>query len=116
MTKSQIFQTLLDQHDAIEKMKAFLLFIKDWEGDVDLRAAEIKAKFAQQYAVRESARLLLSKQMYKCFYSSCKTVTQTSWYPRREYNYDGTPLTESQEATRAWAMARDAKRAEEYAA
>ena len=111
MTKSQIFQTLLDQHDDIEKMKAFLLFIKDWEGDVDLRASEIKAKFAQQYAVRESARLLLGRAMYKSFYSSCKSVTKTNWYALREFNYDGTPLTESQIATRDWAAARIAARA-----
>ena len=77
MTKSQIFKTLLDQHDEIERMKAFLLFIKDWEGDVDRRTVEINKKFAQQYAVRESARLLLGRAMYKSFYSSCKTITQT---------------------------------------
>ena len=51
------------------------------------------------------------RTMYKSFYSSCKTITGTMWYPRREYNYDGTPLTESQIATRDWAIARDAKRA-----
>lgn len=111
MTKSQIFKTLLDQHDEIECTKAFLLFTKDWEGDMDQRAVQRDKKIAQQYAVRESARLLLGRAMYKSFYSSCKTITQTMWYPRREFNYDGTPLTESQIETRDWAIARDAKRA-----
>jgi len=111
MTKSQIFKTLLDQHDEIECTKAFLLFTKDWEGDLDQRAVQRDKKIAQQYAVRESARLLLGRAMYKSFYSSCKTITQTMWYPRREFNYDGTPLTESQIETRDWAIARDAKRA-----
>ena len=111
MTKSQIFQTLLDQYDEIERMKGFLLFIKDWDGEMGKREIAHERKLAQQYAVLESARLLLSKRMYNSFYSSYKTVTQTCWYARRKYNYDGKPLTDSQIRTRDWANARDAKRA-----
>jgi len=111
MNKKDIFQILLDQHNEVEDLKAFILFNQDHNGDMEKRESLSTARFQQQCAIRNSARMLLGDKMYEQFYPSCKTITQTSWYKTRKFNHDGTALTEGQINVRDWAIARDAERA-----
>jgi len=113
MTKSEIFKILLEQHDDVTIVKAHILYYRDYRyrGGMAKREKASNDRSAMQYAILETAQLLLSDKMYKEFRKKRLLITDTIWFKKRICTYDGTPLNEHQIKTRDWAIARDAKRA-----
>ena len=102
MNKSEIFKILLKQHEDVTIVKAHILYYRDYRyrGDMAKREKASNDRSAMQYAILETAKLLLSDKMYKEFRKKRLLLTDTVWYKKRICNYDGTPLTDSQIKTR----------------
>lgn len=91
MTKAKIYQTLIDHHKEIIDDKAWMIYRRDWNGDLDTRESAILGKAHQSIDLKEIACKILNAKEYDLFLESLSNITQTEWFESRRFNYDGTP-------------------------
>jgi hypothetical protein len=94
MIKEDIAQLLVEEHNSYVYQSAYVLFMYDYQGDMELRHKTYRMYITKTVTVKEIAKLLVGSEIWDDLIDQRITVTDTYWWRNRKFNYGGQP-TES---------------------
>jgi len=88
----QIAELLVQEYNKHANTRAFLLFYKDWNGDMKERKKFCDRFLTKEVTVEESAIVLVGSEIWDDLKGQRMCITETHWWANRRFHYDGQPL------------------------
>ena len=87
-----IAELLVQEYNKHVNTRAFLLFYKDWDGDMKERKKVCDRFLTKEVTVEESAILVVGCEIWDDLEDQRMCITETHWWANRKFHYDGQPL------------------------